>query len=60
MNWPENVRVAPDDDLFEDAGHIASYGSMFDPSTNSLAAATMREKGGPQRYVRVYVKRNGI
>ncbi|KAJ3916449.1 hypothetical protein F5877DRAFT_80888 [Lentinula edodes] len=49
MNWPENVRVAPDDDLFEDAGHIASYGSMFDPSTNSLAAATMREKGGPQR-----------
>ncbi|KAJ3898896.1 hypothetical protein F5879DRAFT_994311 [Lentinula edodes] len=49
MNWPENVRVAPDDDLFEDTGHIASYGSMFDPSTNSLAAATMQEKAGPQR-----------
>ncbi|KAJ3809505.1 hypothetical protein F5876DRAFT_77699 [Lentinula aff. lateritia] len=49
MNWPENVRITPDDDLFEDAGHIVSYGPMFDPSTNSLAAATMREKGGPQR-----------
>ncbi|KIK52687.1 hypothetical protein GYMLUDRAFT_64131 [Collybiopsis luxurians FD-317 M1] len=59
MNWPENVRVTPADELFEDAGHLIPYGFTFDPSRNSLAAATMRESPDPQRYDRVYVKRNG-
>ncbi|KAE9389497.1 hypothetical protein BT96DRAFT_1025020 [Gymnopus androsaceus JB14] len=59
MNWPESARVTPADDLFEDAGLVVPHAPTYDPSTNSLAAATVRESTEPQRFDRVYVKRNG-
>ncbi|KAF9062161.1 hypothetical protein BDP27DRAFT_1337000 [Rhodocollybia butyracea] len=57
MNWPEYGRVTPADELFNDAGLVFAHGPTFDPSTNPLAAATVRESPDPQRYDRIYVKK---
>ncbi|KAJ4480176.1 hypothetical protein J3R30DRAFT_3701534 [Lentinula aciculospora] len=40
------------------AGLVVPHGPTFDPSTNSLPAATMWENSDPQRYDRIYVKKN--
>ncbi|KAJ3889033.1 hypothetical protein GG344DRAFT_52462 [Lentinula edodes] len=59
INWPENIRVTPADDLLEDCGLVIPYGPTFDPSTNPLAAATMQTSPHSQWYDRIYVKRIG-
>ncbi|KAJ7600539.1 hypothetical protein C8J56DRAFT_813343 [Mycena floridula] len=54
-NWPLSSNATPADDLFSDASSEVTY----DPTTNSLASATIRDGFEAQRYDRVYVKKDG-
>lgn len=57
-NWPDSEPFPFEEeltDVWSDPG-----GGTYDPTTNSLAAATARESRGPQRYDRIFVRTNGL
>lgn len=56
-NWPDSEPF-PLEDEFVDVWSIRG-GETYDPTTNSLAAATAREARDPQRYDRIFVRRGG-
>ncbi|KAJ7123747.1 hypothetical protein C8R44DRAFT_875908 [Mycena epipterygia] len=58
-NWPETEHSTPADELFEDAGLTVPHGPTYDPDKNHLASVTVRHSTEPQRYDRIYVKREG-
>ncbi|KAH8836019.1 hypothetical protein DL96DRAFT_1576408 [Flagelloscypha sp. PMI_526] len=57
MNWPDSEPFPCQEEL-EDIWDLEG-GQTFDPTTNSIAAATIREGQDPQRYDRILVKRSG-
>jgi endonuclease/exonuclease/phosphatase family metal-dependent hydrolase len=56
MNWPDSEQL-PQDELID--VWTLTGGGTYDPTTNSLAAASARESRESQRYDRILIKRGG-